>query len=63
MENQNTASEVNVNEALNNATTTEECLRWSEYLIKVAFSFMKKAEQIKMSETKTESEKPLEVSS
>lgn len=35
-------------EALNNAQTIEECMSHSEYFIKVAFSFMKKAEKIQM---------------
>lgn len=41
---------VSIQEALNNAQTIEECMKFSEYFIKVSFSFMKKAESIKLNE-------------
>jgi hypothetical protein len=46
-----------IQEALNNAQTIEECMSNSEYFIKVAFSFMRKAEQIQMSQDKSKLEK------
>ena len=46
-----------IQEALNNVQTIEECAQHSEYFIKVAFSFMKKAEQIQMSQEKPKLEK------
>lgn len=46
-----------IQEALNNVQTIEDCINMSEYFIKVAFSFMKKAEQIQMSQPKESPEK------
>lgn len=45
-----------IEEALHNAQTIEECIRHSEYFVKVAFSFMKKAEQIQMTQSSEKSE-------
>lgn len=46
-----------IQEALNNVQTVEDCINMSEYFIKVAFTFMKKAEQIEMSKQKETPEK------
>ena len=46
-----------IQEALNNVQTIEECVNMSEYFIKVAFTFMKKAEKIQMSQQKDSPEK------
>lgn len=46
-----------IQEALNNVQTVQDCINMSEYFIKVAFTFMKKAEQIEMSQQKDSPEK------
>ncbi len=46
-----------IQEALNNAQTIEECITKSEYFIKVAFTFMRKAEEIQMAQDKTKLDK------